>query len=173
MTLLDGSPALAKACQGVTTQDVQQLWGQPVTDHDYGTDKTRCGWHLTPPASPYVPADITITTGYPARIATATLTGAAVTAKFGGATILIPQHTPVPGSAVAAENITQPIQITYRYTYPAKSTAATITATDNAAAAKVTQLAQHLAGRLPQGPGADNTALTLNQPAASVTHSTA
>jgi hypothetical protein len=47
----------------------------------------------------------------------------------------------VPGSAVPAENITQPIQITYRYTYPTKPTAAIIAATDSAAAAKVTRLA--------------------------------
>ncbi len=159
LTLLDGTPAPGKPCQGLSSVAVQEVLGHDVIEQDSSLSHDVCGWHLDKPANQFVPPDLAVRSGYTAQAAVRAqhLTTATSSAAMGSATILVPQHTAVPGSTVAPANVTQPFEITYRYTYPHPTTRESMQAADADAAKKVAELAQRLAVRLPQGDGADDT----------------
>jgi hypothetical protein len=157
-TLLDGSPAPAKTCQGLTTDRVQSILGvTKVYEHDY-RNRDYCGWHTRKPANASVPPELLVVTGYTARVLLASQgeTSVEVKQRRSSVTVGVPQHMVMDGWSVPPEKVTQPFRVTLVYRYPRSvPSKAEIAKADDAATKKATALAKELAHRLPQGDGAE------------------
>lgn len=157
-TLLDGSPAPAKTCQGLTADRVRSILGvTKVYEHDY-RNRDYCGWHTSKPANPYVLPELQVVTGRPALILLASQgeKSAQVTQRRSSVSVAVPQHTVMNGWSLSPEQVTQPFRLTLTYRYPKSSPSKTeIAKADAAASRRATALAKELAHRLPQGEHAD------------------
>jgi hypothetical protein len=141
--------AWVEPCSAVTDAVVAKSVGRPVFKYQTGSQDT-CLWGYQPRPNPYAPADISVKTGWFARADWPKPAQAVdYDHEAGLEAIWVPQFVAVPGSAIPAAHITQPISVTVLSKGRYGASIAPVTARRAAL-----QLAQEVAKHMPTGPGA-------------------
>jgi hypothetical protein len=129
-------------CIGVTDATVANAVGHPVYRYSNGANDA-CSWGLVAPPNAYSSGPIRIVTGWTAKYGYPATKKPLYTHDASSQTLIVPQFTAVPKSAVPARQVTQPLVVSIHWQGTALSAAQ--------AQRALTTLAGELAKHLPTG----------------------